>query len=66
MSDVMLLLDPNNTEASYIPDTIQHFPIINSKLNVLAGEETKRKFGYKIVVTNFDSISEIEENKKNQ
>lgn len=66
MSDVMLLLDPNNTGASYIPDTIQHFPIINSKLNVLAGEETKRKFGYKVVVTNFDSISEVEENRKNQ
>ncbi len=66
MDDLMIILDPNSEEASYIPDKIQHYPIINSKLNVLAGEETKRKFGYTLVVTNFDAISEIENNSKEQ
>jgi hypothetical protein len=40
----MLILNPNQTQASYIPETIQHYPIINSKLNVLAGEESQRRF----------------------
>ena len=38
---------------------------MNSKLNVLRGEESKRVFDYKVVVTNPNSISEIETTKKN-
>ncbi|MCI5630598.1 MAG: hypothetical protein MR840_02725 [Solobacterium sp.] len=37
---------------------------MNSKLNVLRGEESKRIFDYKVIVTNPNSISEIENNKK--
>ena len=59
------ILNPDNIQASYIPDSIQHYPIINSKLNVLRGEEISRPFDYKVVVTNPDAISDIEENKKN-
>jgi len=59
-----MILNPNNQIASYIPDKIQHYPIINSKLNILAGEEGSRRFDYKLVVTNPDQISEIEKNKK--
>lgn len=39
---------------------------MNSKLNVLRGEESKRVFDYRVVVTNPNSISEIEENKKKE
>jgi len=38
---------------------------MNSKLNVLRGEESKRLFDFKVVVTNPNAISEIEDNKKN-
>jgi len=38
---------------------------MNAKLNVLRGEECKRRFDYKVVVTNPNAISEIENNKKN-
>lgn len=65
MSDLQLVLNPDNLEASYIPDRIQHYPIMNSKLNVLRGEESKRIFDYKVVVTNPNAVSEIENNKKN-
>ena len=65
MSDLQLVLNPDNLEASYIPDRIQHYPIMNSKLNVLRGEESKRVFDYKVVVTNPNAVSEIENNKKN-
>lgn len=65
MSDMNLIVNPNNIEANYIPDNIQHYPTLNSKLNVLRGEEITRPFDYTIIVTNKEAVSEIEENKKN-
>lgn len=64
MSDMQMILNPENLTANYIPDKIQHYPIMNSKLNVLRGEESKRVFDFKVVVTNPNAITEIEENKK--
>ena len=66
MKDLMLIINPDNIQAGFIPDKIQHYPIMNSKLNVLKGEESKRVFDFKVVVTNPTAISEIEENKKQQ
>lgn len=66
MSDMQLVLNPENIRAGFIPDRIQHYPIMNSKLNVLRGEESKRVFDFKVVVTNPNSISEIENNKKQE
>lgn len=64
MADLQLLCNPENLKAEFIPNNIQHYPIINSKLNVLKGEESKRVFDYRVVVTNPNAISEIEENKR--
>ena len=64
MTDMEMVLDPDHIKANYIPDRIQHYPIMNSKLNVLRGEESKRVFDFKVVVTNPNAISEIEGNKK--
>lgn len=64
MNDLMLVINPDNIQAGFIPDKIQHYPIMNSKLNVLRGEESKRIFDYRVVITNPNAISEIEENKK--
>lgn len=66
MEDLHLVLNPNNLDANFVPDQIQHYPIMNSKLNVLRGEESKRVFDYRVVVTNPNAISEIEENKKQE
>lgn len=63
MRDVELILNPDNVNALYVPESIQHFPIMNSKLHVLQGEEAKRRFEFKVVVTNPNSISEIESSK---
>ena len=63
MRDVELILNPDSVNALFIPESIQHFPIMNSKLHVLQGEEAKRRFDYKVIVTNPNSISEIEMNK---
>ena len=64
MSDMEMILNPDDIKANYIPERIQHYSIMNSKLNVLRGEESKRVFDFKVVVTNPTSISEIEEAKK--
>lgn len=65
MDDLQLILNPDGIEAGYIPDKIQHYPIINSKLNILLGEERRRPFNYHAVVTNPEAVSEIEKTKKN-
>lgn len=66
MEDLRMIFNPQDIEASYIPEKIQHYSIINAKLNVLKGEESKRVFDFKVIVTNPNSISEIENNKKNE
>ena len=64
LNDMALVLNPNSVNASYIPEKIQHYPIINSKLNVLRGEEYKRRYDFKVIVTNPNGVSIIEEEKK--
>lgn len=66
LSDMELILNPSRERAGYIPDRIQHYPIMNSKLNVLRGEESKRLFDFRVVVTNPLAISEIENTKKQE
>ena len=66
MSDLEMILNPEKIQAGFIPDRIQHYPIMNSKLNVLRGEESKRVFDFKVVVTNPNAITEIENNKKQE
>lgn len=64
MQDLEAVLNPEAIKEKVTPSAIQHYPIINSKLQVLRGEESKRVFDFRVVVTNPNSISEIEENKK--
>lgn len=66
MSDIELVLNPDSIKAGFVPDRIQHYPIMNSKLNVLRGEESRRVFDYRVIVTNLNAISEIENNKKEE
>ena len=66
MKDLMLVVNPENLNAKFIPDRIQHYAIMNSKLNVLRGEESKRIFDTRVIVTNPNAVSEIENTKKQQ
>ena len=66
MDDLEMVLNPTGLKDDLVPETIQHFPIMNSKLEVLVGEEYKRVFDYKAIVTDYNSISEISENKTKQ
>lgn len=64
MEDIKRVLDPGCFNMSFIPDNIQHFPIINDKIQVLLGEELARQSDYHVVVTNPNAVSEISEKRK--
>ena len=66
MEDVSRILNPGNISTAFIPDKIQHYPIINSKLNTLRGEEAARVFDWRVIVTNQYAISQMEEEKRAQ
>ena len=63
MDDLKMLVNPFHIDASFIPDNIQHYSIMDSKINVLKGEESKRLFDFRVIVTNPNAVSEIEEEK---
>ena len=44
MEELKALLNPYDLDASFIPDAIQHYSVMNSKLEVLRGEDSKRLF----------------------
>ena len=66
MQDIKAIVNPYGIEASFIPEEIQHHSVINPKLNVLRGEESKRLFDARLIVTNPTAISEMEEEKNRQ
>jgi len=66
MKDIMRYVNPDEVEGFTFSEKIPHYPIMNSKLNVLVGEEAKRPFDYRVVVTNPTAISEKEKVLKNE
>lgn len=66
LNDMMLVLNPAELSNVFVPESIQHYPVINSKLNVLRGEETARRFDYKVICTNPNAVSEIEKQKTSE
>ena len=66
MEDVAAILNPGNISTAFLPEKIQHYPIINSKINTLRGEEAARVFDWNVIVTNPYSVSQMEEEKKRQ
>lgn len=64
--DMELTINPYRTVAAFIPDELPHYPIAAPKINLLLGEELKRRFDYKVVVTNPDAISQKEQQLKEQ
>lgn len=64
MDDIAAVLNPGNISTAFIPDKIQHYPIINSKINTLRGEESAREFNWHLIVTNPFAVSQMDEQKK--
>lgn len=66
MEDMRAILNPGQLSTMFIPDKIQHYPIINTKIHTLRGEEYGRAFEWHAVVTNPFSVSDIEKSKREQ
>lgn len=64
--DLKDVVNPYQMDASYIGDNIPHHPIAVPKIDLLVGEEMKRRFDYKVMVTNHNAVSEKEESKKEE
>ncbi|MGK0464785.1 cell envelope integrity protein TolA [Clostridium sp.] len=64
VSDMKLILNPGGMEKFFVPDAIQHYPIITPRVNVLVGEEKRRKFDWTVQIVNPDTLSKIKEDKK--
>ena len=70
MEDLALMINPAKLKvgenSNLIPDKIQHYPIMNGKLELLQGEEMGRGFNYTVIITNPNSVSSIEETKRQE
>ncbi len=64
VEDIAKVVNPNHLDASFIAENIPHHPIVVPKIDLLCGEEIKRRFDFYAVVTNPDAISKKEEDKK--
>jgi len=62
--DLTTTVNPYQMDASFIPDNIPHHPIVVPKIDLLVGEEIKRRFDWNVIVTNADAITKKEEAKK--
>jgi hypothetical protein len=64
ISDMKEVLNPFGIDSEgLIPENIQYYSIVNSPINVLIGEEAKRRFEFRAIVSNEDAISEKEKEK---
>jgi len=61
--DMKKTLNPMNKRVGLIPRDIQHYSIINNPINVLIGEESRRKHDYIVKVCNDDAVSSVERQK---
>jgi hypothetical protein len=62
--DLTSTVNPYQMDASFIPDNIPHHPIVVPKIDLLVGEEIKRRFDWSTIVINSDAITKKEEDKK--
>lgn len=64
--DIVNTINPDGIEYSDISTTLQHYPIINPRIDVLVGEEAKRRFDFTAIVTNPEAVSLKEESRNEE
>ncbi len=62
--DMKEVVNPYGVDAEFIPDNIPHHPIAVPKIDLLVGEEIKRRFDWSVVVTNPNAITKKENDRK--
>lgn len=66
IQDLVSITNPYHQDASFIPDNIPHQPILVPKVDLLLGEEIKRRFDWRVIVSNSDAVSKKEDDKKKE
>jgi len=66
IKDMEIVCNPMGIKDATFPAKMQNYPIANPKIDLLVGEERKRKFDWKVRVINADAISEKESEQKKQ
>lgn len=61
--DLKYVTNPFKVEDGF-PAKMQNFNIIRPKIDLLIGEESKRPFNVKVIQTNYDAITKVQEEKK--
>ena len=64
--DIEKVCNPLGLSNASFPAKMQNYPIANPKIDLLAGEERKRRFNWQMRVVNDDAISQKEDEKKGQ
>lgn len=65
-NDIERVCNPLGLSEATFPAKMQNYPIANPKIDLLVGEERKRRFNWQVRVINDDAISQKEEEKKGQ
>ena len=65
-TDIEKAFNPMGLRGVQFPAKIQNYPIELSKFNVLKGEESKRRFDWRVRVVNEDAVSAKEEQLREQ
>ena len=60
-ADIQRITNPYGLGAKEFPANMQNYPIVVPRINVLVGEEIKRKFDWKIKSTNRSSVNSKQE-----
>jgi hypothetical protein len=55
--DIQKYLNPEDIQDETLPESFVHYPIVNPRIDLLVGEEFKRKFDYQFVVINPNAVS---------
>jgi len=62
--DVEQAVNPWGIKGATFPAKMQNYPIANPKIDLLIGEESKRRFDWRVTVTNPDAVSDKENAQK--
>lgn len=58
--DLKEVINPTNVNSTSFSTDVKHYPIVNPRINLLVGEEIKRRFEPKAFVANQNAITEKE------
>ena len=65
-TDVESTVNPWKLNSADFPITMRNYPLLKPKLDLLGGEEIKRRFDWRVMLKNSEAISEREEKSKEE